>query len=272
MKLFYDQGRQQRSFKLIVVPVIFIAVLDLARATQADVTYVDYSLRVNILTSDTLVLELATSAISGVRAIGGSLVFDGFESDSNIAQFVRLEIQGLDANNSVDFYQSYEGQWAFAIISRSKTVALASANGLMLHFKFYSSTSLEASTVAKWAETVQVAMLDTSGRFLFRTQLVDSRSLKFDGANMNLSVYPNPSNGIYSINYDLPWIADVQLEIFDILGRTVQLIDLSTLSHGSFTRSFRLEKNPSGVYFLRLTAKKEGLPHISKVVRLVHFE
>jgi hypothetical protein len=67
-----------------------------------------------------------------------------------------------------------------------------------------------------------------------------------------LSVYPNPFNSQAVIRYSLPRQAQVDLEVFDVLGRVVNRWDLGNVSAGSYSRSLDFGTHASGTYLVRL--------------------
>lgn len=72
------------------------------------------------------------------------------------------------------------------------------------------------------------------------------------------TLYPNPFNE--KLNYELPWLDDNQLilfEITDIYGRTVARVDKYS-NHGEL----RLPDIPSGAYIVKITTNKEVLTKI----------
>jgi len=76
--------------------------------------------------------------------------------------------------------------------------------------------------------------------------------------------YPNPFNAGTVIEFDLPRMVDVRLDIFDILGRRIRRLTDGRLSAGRHrltwdgTDDSRADA-PSGVYFYRLVADRESL-------------
>jgi hypothetical protein len=64
--------------------------------------------------------------------------------------------------------------------------------------------------------------------------------------------YPNPFNPTTTIAFTLPSRSRVELEIIDVLGRTVERLDLGSLSHGEHSVEFDGSSLASGVYFYRL--------------------
>jgi hypothetical protein len=66
--------------------------------------------------------------------------------------------------------------------------------------------------------------------------------------------YPNPFNARSIIRYNLPGESDVTIDIFDILGRKVEILVAGHQPAGSHTVIWDAGENPSGVYFYRIQA------------------
>lgn len=65
--------------------------------------------------------------------------------------------------------------------------------------------------------------------------------------------YPNPFNPATVIEFALPEASQVRLEIFNILGQSVEVLVDERLSAGIHQVTYEASSNPSGVYFYRLT-------------------
>ena len=65
--------------------------------------------------------------------------------------------------------------------------------------------------------------------------------------------YPNPFNPSTIIEFALPEASQVRLEIYNILGQSVDVLVDERLSAGIHQVTFEASSNPSGVYFYRLT-------------------
>ncbi len=65
--------------------------------------------------------------------------------------------------------------------------------------------------------------------------------------------YPNPFNASTTISYDLPEKADISLEIYDILGRKIEMLISTTQPAGHHQAVWHAGDLPSGVYFYKLT-------------------
>jgi hypothetical protein len=68
---------------------------------------------------------------------------------------------------------------------------------------------------------------------------------------LSLDVYPNPSTGVFTVNYALEQQTDIQLAVFDLLGSRVGNDIL--ISSQSGTKVIDLSQEANGVYLLRIT-------------------
>jgi hypothetical protein len=66
--------------------------------------------------------------------------------------------------------------------------------------------------------------------------------------------YPNPFHDVTRITYDLPQPLEVDLRVFDLLGRALLVLDSGMKSAGSHSATFSAESLSAGVYFYRLEA------------------
>jgi hypothetical protein len=66
--------------------------------------------------------------------------------------------------------------------------------------------------------------------------------------------YPNPFNPSTTIKYEIKELADVELKVFDILGREITTLVHEQKSVGSYEIEFNASSLSSGIYFYRLQA------------------
>jgi len=66
--------------------------------------------------------------------------------------------------------------------------------------------------------------------------------------------YPNPFNPKTMIEFSIPKSGNIQIKVFDILGREVAVLVNEFLKAGSYTVDFNASNLSSGVYLYRLTA------------------
>jgi hypothetical protein len=92
-----------------------------------------------------------------------------------------------------------------------------------------------------------------SGDFLGRTGVVnETPNLPIDFTVAQN--YPNPFNARTTIQYDLPTSADVKLEIFDILGRRIDVLAQGEQEAGNHSVVWDGENRGSGIYLYRIQA------------------
>jgi hypothetical protein len=66
--------------------------------------------------------------------------------------------------------------------------------------------------------------------------------------------YPNPFNASTTIQFNLPEAGEVTIQIYDILGRSVETLISGTQSAGVHSVVWNADNQPSGVYFYRIDA------------------
>ena len=90
--------------------------------------------------------------------------------------------------------------------------------------------------------------------------------------------FPNPFNNQTTIKYDIPSLmvnmVDVEIHIYNTLGKLVKTIDEGDKSAGQFTTTWDGknddgEKVSSGVYFYQLRAKVDGQSDYNKTMKMV---
>ncbi|MEX0648238.1 MAG: invasin domain 3-containing protein [Balneolaceae bacterium] len=80
--------------------------------------------------------------------------------------------------------------------------------------------------------------------------------------------YPNPYNGSTKIEYWLPVTSEVKLEVYDIIGRRVQvLVDEDKLA-GRYIMDMDGRRLASGIYFYRIAARGENGSRFVKVLKM----
>ena len=74
-------------------------------------------------------------------------------------------------------------------------------------------------------------------------------------SNISLTIFPNPANAAFNIDYELNTMQDVRLIMYDVLGRQVWRNDIGTQSPGNYQLSFADNGLPGGKYFFQLKTK-----------------
>jgi hypothetical protein len=100
-----------------------------------------------------------------------------------------------------------------------------------------------------YANTVDFIPIDVSS--LTAIEVAESPSI--------LRNYPNPFNAYTVIEFSLDSPQIVSLDIFDILGRRIEILAGSSYQAGSHRVTWKADNLPSGIYYCRLTADKNAL-------------
>ena len=66
--------------------------------------------------------------------------------------------------------------------------------------------------------------------------------------------FPNPVANVATITYSLPGVADVTLELYDLLGRRLSVLVQGIRPAGNYTHKLDAQGLPGGAYIIRLKA------------------
>ena len=75
----------------------------------------------------------------------------------------------------------------------------------------------------------------------------------FSNTFVTLNAYPNPSNTQTAISYTISAGGDVSMEVFDILGNKVSVIENTHKTAGNYETKFDTQNLNEGIYFVKLT-------------------
>lgn len=86
-----------------------------------------------------------------------------------------------------------------------------------------------------------------------------------EGSNMDelISVYPNPNNGQFTFNINVPGTADFNLSVVDMMGKTIYNKELKRIT-GEYQQDMALQGVAPGIYFVRVEIS--GQTHYKKLV------
>ncbi len=72
---------------------------------------------------------------------------------------------------------------------------------------------------------------------------------------VNLSVYPNPNNGLMNVKFSSPYAESFNIEVFDLTGKTI-LTKNEKKDFGDFIAPINLQGYPKGLYFVNVKGEK----------------
>ena len=106
--------------------------------------------------------------------------------------------------------------------------------------------------LVKLNDTIVRTMLPTSNTACQTSIQTQPTSIGF------LNVYPNPSNGILSVDVSLIESSNTKIEVLDLLGKTIQTINQFVLVNQVVTIPVNISDLPQGMYFIRLSDDKSS--------------
>ncbi|MGE5481206.1 MAG: T9SS type A sorting domain-containing protein [Chloroflexota bacterium] len=115
----------------------------------------------------------------------------------------------------------------------SAIVELPCGESVVLHFRGESVKPLPVDTT--------ITLIDTSGRIALS------------------HIYANPNRGDFNIQYFVPKASEIELEVVDLLGSRIALLERGTFPRGIYKRGYSVRGVASGVYFLRLSSGNTSL-------------
>jgi hypothetical protein len=121
---------------------------------------------------------------------------------------------------------------------------------------FFTYNVTQSRAFRFWVETLyDYGTADTSNNFRITVDL----SAQQTGAAVPAEFYlkqnfPNPFNPVTVIEYGLPKSAQVELEVFDVLGRKVEVLQSGVQQPGVYRTVLDAGRWSSGVYYCRLRA------------------
>jgi len=111
---------------------------------------------------------------------------------------------------------------------------------------------------AFWREPGDISGLEPAG-----LSVGNNSGVNLPVDHLVVTAYPNPFNPETTVRAFLPEIAEVQVHVYDVLGRQVHALNHGVLQAGVYTFSIDASDWSSGVYFLQVNAG--GLQEITKI-------
>ncbi len=220
--------------------------------------------------ADLSVFDIDPSSVLRLNgAAAGDIDLDGrldliFGSRGGTSQpngmIFRVEHQGGDLTNSANYVASVIDS---AIISDGgdfDVIAVGNVDGDPAHEVIYTQGYPRTSTTYP---PVPIVILDVQF-----TPVSVERIEDFIPANIYLEQnYPNPFNPTTVINFGITKAANVDLRVYDMLGREVAvLVDNQFMEAGKYSSKFDASKLSSGVYLYKL---KAGDFELTKKMQLI---
>ena len=107
-----------------------------------------------------------------------------------------------------------------------------------------SATSCQIDSLYRTTGMISVTVLNVNGVTGIKTNTQ---------ANAQISVYPNPSNGAFTLNLSNTTAAKAQISVTNILGETVYSSQ-EQINDSSFSKEINLQNIAAGTYFIKMLA------------------
>jgi aminopeptidase N len=90
---------------------------------------------------------------------------------------------------------------------------------------------------------------------------VSNNNNKVPGSFALMQNYPNPFNPVTNIRFDVPVKSNVELKVYDVTGKLVNILFAGITEQGKYTATFNASSLASGVYYyeLRAVTEKNGV-------------
>jgi photosystem II stability/assembly factor-like uncharacterized protein len=234
--------------------VIFVTGYTTYRSTNSGVDWVEYNeldgIRINGLSL------LGAGYGYGVGELG--LVLKYF--DENVPVEL-ISFEGKNKNNKIILTwvtASELNNQGFEVLKSNdkqswETIAFVEGNGTTTSIQNYTYTDEIAKSGVYY---YQLKQIDYDGRFNF-SQIIEVR-ITHPFTFKLYQNYPNPFNPTTTIKYDLPKSGNVELVIYDILGRKVNTLINETKEAGRYEVKWEASSVSSGVYIYQLRATPTG--------------
>lgn len=167
-----------------------------------------------------------------------------FNKQGAYIRSILIHEQNVFAGTDSGFFVSTDGGESF--FNKNDNLGLSRVEDIMVYnyFVYVANGNYMDVPVSVWKRPLS-EVLDVDNKF---TELPDNFLLEQN--------YPNPFNGITKIRYHLSQASDVNLTVFDALGREVKKLVDDFEAPGIKTVEFDANGLSSGLYFYTLTSGK----------------
>jgi len=222
----------------------------LSTVSSGDATWTNQSLKQ---------VSLSATATVGLSAITLPTNRAGTYDDT-----VKFEMQIRNDGNGIDFYDinASADNGNFVTLPQDSAFYADPSEIISLYFE------IETPTFTGGGDTVITIDYEVISAADPTVKLTGSVDLFFtitDAGDPDITLpsgftlmqnYPNPFNPTTTIAFNIPSSTTAQLEIFNVIGQTVEVMDLGRLGAGEHQIQYDASALASGVYFYRLTTEQ----------------
>lgn len=192
-----------------------------------------------------------TSAFTQVTDLGGFELTSDVEQEYEVDGWGTMVIPDVETPIPVLRVKVTDTRTIFGIPSTSVCYELRAALPVMAQFCEGDDVGVGASA--------SVSMIGFGG--------TDAESEAIPSALRLDPVYPNPTRSGTSVTFTMPTAGDVELAVFDVLGRPVQTVVRGVRAAGTHTEVVATDRLAPGMYVVRLQAGGDWMTRTFSVVR-----
>jgi hypothetical protein len=124
---------------------------------------------------------------------------------------------------------------------------------------YYIKLSYVENTSSSWVLVMDNGSLKNSETISVTTHHFSAMSIAAnEGGSRSLSVYPNPNEGVFSVNMDVEKEGAYTIEVYNELGAKVYTESIS-LNVGSYQKQIDIRNNEKGIYIVRVLGSSLGM-------------
>lgn len=192
------------------------------------------------------------------------------QSYENLKQYYQGKLSSIEdtsiflaVNNLSDMCKVSKNEYEQAINSFDETAQNNPGTDIALYNEINAfTTALLIDSSNGLGKSAKYGSRDISEYFKNVSELLKTRGKNIESEKNKLiptnfyfyQNYPNPFNPITTIKYAIPKTVNVELKVFDILGREVKILVNETRNPGYYEVQFNAGNYASGVYFYRIKA------------------
>ena len=175
---------------------------------------------------------------------------------------VYTDLNGCDSTVTLDL-TIHESPNDAQVIQNGDTLSVIVSTGTPPYSFLWNTNETTQSIIPDSSGTYWCIVTDTNGCTDWTNQYIYTSTNINDHSSFNLLVYPNPTNGLLNIQFDMLGSKEASLLIVNILGDIVykEYIDKTTFKYST---QFNLENYSKGIYFVKL--KKEDTIITKKII------
>ena len=153
--------------------------------------------------------------------------------------------------DTADFVGDLSG---FGLSSSGETVWFEDQTGLLLDSVVFTAIDVTQSYGRYPDGSANWQLLNTITRGTANTVTgIEDENIVVSDFKLNQN-YPNPFNPTTTISYSLPFMSNVEITIFNLIGEVVKKLVNSSQQSGYYTVSFNAADLSSGIYFYAISA------------------